>query len=102
VTNFSASLSSYYILGALPADTFVHFLVGAIVSVTLLKKTKLSFGKVAMVVCILALGKELYDQGVMTNTLEENIKDFSATVFYPVILYLIRFFLKNNEENPSR
>ena len=71
----------------IPLDILAHLFMGAFFSVLLLKKTK-SYLITFSFILFIALTKEYYDQNVMTNTLQENIKDIIVTLVPFLFLYL--------------
>ena len=72
-------------LWGIPLDILAHLIVGAICAYILLKAKK-SYQACLISILILALVKELHDQQIMTNTLQENIKDIVVTMIPPFLL----------------
>lgn len=79
-------ISSYLILGFLPLDKFLHFMVGVIVTI-LLRLFKIRMSIVFSATLILALGKECIDFYVLNNTFWEQFLDIGVTLIYPLLLW---------------
>lgn len=87
---FFRNISEIKILGILPLDSLLHFIVG-IVFIALLRKFKISLGKATIFLLVIALSKEFFDSFTLTSSIREAILDISATMIYPSLVYLIRF-----------
>lgn len=82
-------ISTYQILGVVPLDKTLHFLVGAVVTIVGLK-LKLSFAKTMLILLVLAVIKETIDLNTLTNTSLEVTLDVLVTFLYPGILFVVR------------
>lgn len=72
----------------IPLDIIAHLFVGAFIAIFFINRTK-NYLITFSFILFIALTKEYYDQNVMTNTLQENIKDIVVTLMPLLLLYLI-------------
>jgi phosphatidylserine synthase len=84
IQNLNEYISHNQFMGV-PLDIPAHLLVGAIMAVFLLKMTK-NKRTILLLILSIALMKEAYDQEIMTNTLQENIKDTVVTMLIPLVI----------------
>ena len=82
-------ISQTRLLGYIPLDIFLHFLLGYIIFITLRKLTKNDVAAF-LILMTLEIFKEIVDSFSLTNKVTENITDFIATMILPVILILIK------------
>lgn len=83
-------ISEYQIFGLIPLDLTLHFIIGMLWTIVGLKKN-ISFGKLTVGLAFIALAKEANDYFFHYKThWSEYVSDFSVTMLYLVIVYLIR------------
>jgi len=87
-----APISDIVIFGPVTLDLILHFIIGALITIILLKYTKLEFFKIFLIVLLLELFKEFCDSFILTSTLKGHLVDIFATMIYPVTIGLIRRF----------
>lgn len=69
-------------------DIFAHFIFGVLITV-FLKKRKMSWPKIFLILLAVCLVKEIYDSFALTASLGEAIKDTLVTLIYPILSFLI-------------
>lgn len=83
-------ISTYQIFGLIPLDLTLHFIIGMLWTIIGLKRN-ISFGKLAIGLALIALGKEANDYFFHYKThWSEYASDFAVTMLYLVIVYLVR------------
>lgn len=82
-------ISSYKIAEIIPLDWVLHFFVGAIFTIVLLK-LKFRLRNVVIILGVLELIKEIFDFQSMTATYTEAILDYIITMAFPLFLYITR------------
>lgn len=82
-------ISSEKIAGVLPLDWVLHFVVGAVLTIILLK-LKFRLRNAVIILGILELIKEIFDFQAMTATYTEAILDYFITMAFPLMLYMAR------------
>tara|TARA_R110002072_G_scaffold276051_2_gene437699 strand:- start:40994 stop:41299 length:306 start_codon:yes stop_codon:yes gene_type:complete len=91
-------ISSEKIAGVLPLDWVLHFFLGAIFTIILLK-FRIRFLFVILTLAILEIIKEIFDFRSMTATYTEAILDFVVTMTFPVLLYVTRLIKEKVRED---
>lgn len=95
-------ISSYRIVGIIPLDLLLHFLVGMIWTIVGLRKDY-SFKFVCIGLIIIALLKELYDYNFVYIThWSEYVSDFLVTLVYIAILFFTRKLKTNLDKSVSQ
>lgn len=79
-------IATYKILGFLPLDKFLHFIVGLIVTAAL-RYTKFSFKTIFFVILGLCIVKEIIDIQRLNSSFLESLADTLVTYIYPVLLW---------------
>ena len=92
---FFAPISSTLVAGV-KLDYILHFLVGAIVTILLLKLTKLQFSLIFLIVLFLELTKEFFDSFILSSTLGGHLIDIICTMLYPTAYYYIKKFKESS------
>ena len=85
-------ISTYQILGFIPLDKALHFLIGLIITI-IMRWRKVRFRYVFLVIVSLEVFKEIHDSYVLGSTWLEHELDFIATLAYPSLL-LITVWIK--------
>lgn len=74
----------------IPVDKTLHVIVGYLLMLLILKKTKANFLMALGAVALLALIKEAFDSRVLNYTFEEAALDFVASIAIPAVMIGIR------------
>ena len=74
----------------IPVDKTLHVIIGYLLMLFILKKTKANFVVALGAVSLLALIKEAIDSRVLNYTFEEGLLDFIASIILPTLMILIR------------
>lgn len=90
-------ISTYQILGIIPLDKFLHFIVGMIVTLAL-KYTKFSFKTTFIIIFGLCVLKEIIDYGTLQSSILESIADTVVTFIYPLMLLGIEWLKRKYNE----
>lgn len=94
-------ISAYKIMGIIPADLLIHFVLGLVITVIGLKR-KMPLWKVFVLLVFIALLKELNDYYFHTFAgWREYIEDFLFTILYIFVLFVVRQF-KNRHKNHEK
>lgn len=94
---FSIYISETKLLGILPLDGVLHFLIGMALTIVLLR-LKINFKVTTLIVFMIQICKEIYDSQVMTATLQEHLIDTIFTMIYPSAIFIIRFIKSKIED----
>lgn len=78
------------IADVIPVDKTLHVIVGYLLMLFILKKTKANFPLALIAVALLALVKEGLDSRVLNYTFEEGLIDFLASIAIPTLMIGIR------------
>ncbi len=92
-------ISTTKLFNVVPLDILLHITIGYIVYIGIKNILKLNYTISYIVILALEILKEFIDSFSMTNTLEENIKDFIATMLIPTTLLLIKRKKNKNKLN---
>lgn len=79
-------ISTYQIMGFLPLDKFLHFLVGLIITIAL-RYSKFSFKTIFFVILVMCIVKEIVDYGTIQSSVAESIADTVVSFLYPLLLW---------------
>lgn len=79
-------ISNYQILGVIPLDKALHFIVGAVLTI-ILRWMRVSMRTVFIVIGVIAVGKEVNDYFVLNNSYGEQILDIGVTFIYPMLIW---------------
>ncbi len=82
-------ISHYKILDFIPLDSTLHFVIGAAVTIFMLRRGW-ALWKVFLIVLAMGISKELYDLTSRFARIEDSLFDVSITISYCVIVALIR------------
>ncbi len=88
-------ISNYQILGWIPLDKVLHFIVGMALTLFLIR-FKLRLIYILVSILALALIKEYIDSFAYTSHWLEHSLDALTSITYPVILYVIRYIRRKN------
>ena len=95
-------ISSHKIVGIIPLDLLLHFLVGMVWTIVGLKQ-RYSFKLVCLGLIAIALLKELYDYNFVYIThWSEYVSDFLVTLVYIVILFFTRKLKTNLDKTVTQ
>ncbi len=78
------------IADTIPVDKTLHVIVGYLLMLFILKKTKANFPLALLGVALLALVKEAIDSRVLNYTFQEGLIDFLASIALPTLMIGIR------------
>lgn len=93
-------ISTYQIGGFFPLDKLLHIFVGVVITLTG-RRLGWSVTRTALLLGIIAVGKEANDFFVLTSTWQEHLLDIGATFLYPALVWPIAY-LQREEINRSR
>lgn len=95
--NVQKIISSYQILGIIPLDKVLHFIVGMILTIVM-RKMNFRFRWVFGILVMLEAVKEFIDSYAYSSTLEEHLLDALATLSYPTIILIVIYIKKKTSQ----
>ncbi len=96
--HFSKFVNNTKIGDTMDLDMFLHFTIGMVITIYMLKKQK-SWTLVFITVFSIGLIKEIHDYILVIGaTISEAISDQIATIIYPLLVYIARFIKKKLED----
>lgn len=100
-TQIQSIISSYKILGFVPLDKTLHFIVGMIITI-IMRKFKVRMLFIFLILAAVELFKEFNDYYVLNSTLAEQIIDALATFIYPIMIMIIIKLKARNDKDQSK
>lgn len=88
------TISNTKILGILPLDLILHFIVGALLTI-IGQIRKINLKWTILIILILSLIKEYLDSSTMTSSVSESLKDIATTMIYPILIFIVVKIKKN-------
>ena len=78
-------ISKYHILGFIPLDKTLHFLIGALITI-IMRWGRVKMRFIFLVLLILGIAKEINDYGVLNHSWGEQFLDVGVSFIYPLVL----------------